>query len=115
MNVNTIKANGFIAFHYSGQPQTVICDPPQDFDAEGESTLTTSFHFKRKEFLFNPRTYTQIYTPIVVQGGGGGGSWLMDPPRVFDRLQYFETILLLEESLCSSHQDVVYFMGGGAA
>ena len=71
MNVNTIKANGFIAFHYSGQPQTVICDPPQDFDAEGESTLTTRFHFKTKEFLFNPRTYTQIYTPIVVQGGGG--------------------------------------------
>ena len=51
MNVNTIKANGFIAFHYSGQPRTVICDPPQDFDAEGESTLTTRFHFKTKEFL----------------------------------------------------------------
>ena len=30
------------------------------------------------------------------------------PPKVFDRLQYFETILLLEESLCSSHQDEVY-------
>ena len=117
MNVNTIKANGFIAFHYSGQPQTVICDPPQVFYAEGESTLTTRFHFKTRT-PFNPRTYTQIYTPNrSTRRGGGEGGELVDgpPPRVFDRLQYFETILLLEESLCSSHQDEVYFMGGGAA
>ena len=27
-----------------------ICDPPQDFNAKGESTRTTRFHFKTKEF-----------------------------------------------------------------
>ena len=42
----------------------------------------------------NPRTYTQIHTPTVVQGGG------VEPlPRVFDMLQYFEMILPLVESL----------------
>ena len=29
----------------------MICDPQQDFDAQGESTLTTRFHFKTKEFI----------------------------------------------------------------
>ena len=28
-----------------------ICDPPQDFNAKGESTRTTRFHFKKKEFI----------------------------------------------------------------
>ena len=28
-----------------------ICDPPQDFNAKGESTCTTRFHFKTKEFI----------------------------------------------------------------
>lgn len=42
--------------------------------------------------------YTQIQTPIVVQGrrGGvwGGGGGLMEPSSSgFDKLQYFETIL----------------------
>ena len=37
------------------------------------------------------------------------------PPWVFDMLQYFETILPSVESLSSSLQDEVYFMGGGAA
>ena len=27
------------------------CDPPQDFNAKGESTRTTRFHFKTKEFI----------------------------------------------------------------
>ena len=36
-------------------------------------------------------------------------------PSVFDMLQYFETILPLVESLWSSQQDKLYFMGGGAA
>ena len=27
------------------------CDPPQDFNAKGESTGTTRFHFKTKEFI----------------------------------------------------------------
>ena len=44
---------------------------------------------------------------------GGGG--LMEPhPRVFDMLQYFETIFPSVESLWSSQQDEVYFIGGGA-
>ena len=38
----------------------------------------------------------QIYTPTVVQEGVDGPS---PPPRVFDVLQYFETILPLVESL----------------
>ena len=59
----------------------------------------------------NPRTYMQIHTPTVVQGRWG---W-MDPPTVFDMLQYFETILPPVESLSSSLQDEIYFMGGGAA
>ena len=28
-----------------------ICDPPHDFNAKGESTRTTHFHFKTKEFI----------------------------------------------------------------
>ena len=49
---------------------------------------------------FNPRMYTQIHTPTVVQGGGGRE--VMEPlPEVFDMLQYFETILPLVESLWS--------------
>ena len=53
----------------------------------------------------------QINTPTVEQGG-----WMdPPPPRVFDMLQYFETILPSEESLWSSLQDEVYFMGGGTA
>ena len=36
-------------------------------------------------------------------------------PRVFDMLQYLETILPSEENLWSSLQDEVYFMGGGTA
>ena len=41
----------------------------------------------------------QIHTPTVVQGGGGRGEWMEPLPRVFDMLQYFETILPLVESL----------------
>ena len=29
----------------------LICDPPQDFNSKGESTRTTRFHFKTKEFI----------------------------------------------------------------
>ena len=29
----------------------VKCDPLQDFNAKGESTRTTRFHFKTKEFI----------------------------------------------------------------
>ena len=46
----------------------------------------------------------QSHTPTMVQGG-------ID----FDMLQYFEMILPSVESLSSSLQDEVYFMGGGAS
>ena len=51
---------------------------------------------------------------MVVQGVGVDGP-PSPPPWVFDMLQYFETILPSVESLSSSLQDEVYFMGGGAA
>ena len=41
----------------------------------------------------NPRPYTQIHTPIVVQGGGGSGGWIEPLSGVFDMLQYSKTIL----------------------
>ena len=67
--------------------------------------------------VVNPLTYTQINTPAVVQPGGGGEGrgWIEPLPGVFDMLQYFETSFPLVESLCSSQQGEVYFMGSGAA
>ena len=44
--------------------------------------------------ITNPRTYTQVHTPTVVQMLGGGGG-----EGVFDMMQYFETILPLVEGL----------------
>ena len=56
---------------------------------------------------------TNSYPRLDGAGGGGGGG--VEPlPGVFDILQYFGTILPLVESLWSSAQDEVYFMGGGA-
>ena len=63
------------------------------------------------DLYFNPRTYKQINNPPWYKGG----SWMEPLPGVFDMLQYFKTILPLVESLWSSEQDEVYFMGGGAA
>ena len=40
--------------------------------------------------------------------------WMESLPRVFDILQYLETILPSEESLGSSQKDEVCFMDGGA-
>ena len=57
----------------------------------------------------NPRTYTEIHTPTVGQGRVDE-----TPPGFFYMLQYFEMILPLVESIWSSLQDEVYFMGGGA-
>ena len=54
------------------------------------------------------------YPRRSIQGWGGEGS-LETLHRVVDMLQYFETILTSVESLWSSQQDEVYFMGGGAA
>ena len=45
----------------------------------------------------NARTYTQIHKPTLVRGGGRGVDGT--PPRSFDTLQYFETILLLVKNL----------------
>ena len=58
-------------------------------------------------------SYPHCGTRGVAGGAGGGG---MEPlPAVFDMLQYFQTILPSVESLCSSQQDKVHFIGGGAA
>ena len=32
------------------------------------------------KYLLNPRTYTQIHTPTVVQGWEGGGGWIEPRP-----------------------------------
>ena len=40
--------------HFAVFPTTfllTICDPPQDFNAKGESTRTTRFNLKTKEFI----------------------------------------------------------------
>ena len=55
---------------------------------------------------FNPWTYIQIHTPPYKVGGGGG--LIKTLPRIFDMLEFFETILPLEESFWSSQQDGVY-------
>ena len=50
---------------------------------------------------FDSQTYAQGHTSSVIQGGGKlrGGGRLMEPlPRVFDVLQYFETIFPSVES-----------------
>ena len=47
--------------------------------------------------ITNPRTYTQVHTPTVVQKRGGGGG--LGYEGGFDMLQYFETILPLVEGL----------------
>ena len=51
------------------------------------------FEFRR---VLNPRAYMQIHTSTVIQEG-----WMEfpTPPRVFDLLQYFETILPSVERL----------------
>ena len=61
--------------------------------------ITKSLTFTKRavHVTFDPRTYTQIHAPTVVQGGVNGA-----PPWVFCMLQYFETILPLVESLWSS-------------
>ena len=57
--------------------------------------------------------HTNSYPHIGTRRRGRKG--VMEPLlRVFDLLQYFETILPSVESLWSSQQDEVYFIGGGA-
>ena len=77
------------------------------------SPWPSTIHDKRR---LNPRTYTQFIPPPWYKGSGGRGGGVMEPlPAVFDMLQYFQTILPSVESLCSSQQDKVHFIGGGAA
>ena len=71
--------------------------------------FVTLYNFSIEYPLTLGRTFT--HTPTVVQEGGA----LMEPRWVFDMLHYFETILPSVESLWSSLQNEVYFMGGGAA
>ena len=52
----------------------------------------------------------QTHTPTVVQGGGGGGG-LLNPPRVFVTLWYFEKFLPLIDSVLCRLQDDVNIMG----
>ena len=65
------------------------------------STLEEKFRISARPcnilYVYYPQTHMQIFTPTVVQGGGGG--WMEPLPRVFDMLQYFETILTSVESL----------------
>ena len=82
---------------------------------------------KTTVWLFSQYVVFDIHVPLPLdvqlkpyplrgtRGSDGGGG--MDPPSpwVFDKLQYFETILPSVEHLWSSLQDEVYFMGGGAA
>ena len=77
------------------------------------SSWPSTINDKRR---LNPRTYTQFIPPLWYKGSGGRGGGVMEPlPAVFDMLQYFQTILPSVESLCSSQQDKVHFIGGGAA
>ena len=49
-----------------------ICDPPQDFDAKGESKLTTCFHFKTKKYFLtylNAHIASGRWVPMGVEEG----------------------------------------------
>ena len=54
------------------------------------------FKFRR---VLNPRAYMQIHTSTVIQEGWMEFPTPPLPPRVFDLLQYFETILPSVERL----------------
>ena len=66
-------------------------------------------------YYINPRTYKQIHTPTMVQGGGGDWVDGTHPQSFWYVAVFCNDILPLVESLSSSLQDEVYFMGGGAA
>ena len=68
--------------------------------------------FVEKEI--NPRKYMWIHTPTVVKGGVGGE---LDgtPPQSILYVAVFRNDFAFGESLSSSRQDEVHFMGGGAA
>ena len=47
-------------FHTIKMENIAKCDPPQDFNAKGEGTRTTRFHFKTKEFILTRFTTLAI-------------------------------------------------------
>ena len=49
-----------VRFPYNQNGKQAKCDPPQDFNAKGESTCTTRFHFKTKEFILTRFTTLAI-------------------------------------------------------
>ena len=51
----------------------------------------------------------------MVKGGGGGGELDGTPPQSILYVAVFRNDFAFVESLSSSRQDEVHFMGGGAA
>ena len=64
--------------------------------------------------LYRLLSTTHVRKMVYSHRGTGGGEGWMDPPRVFNMLQYFETILPSVETLWSSLQDEVYLALLGA-
>ena len=90
-----------------------LCSTGWPTQSRGRSSRTSPSDYRPtyEDSNINPRTYTQIHTPTLVQGVGGGETGVDGTlPRVFDMLEYSEIILPSVKSLWS-----VYFMGGGAA
>ena len=63
--------------------KTMICDPQQDFDTQGESTLTTRFHFKTKEFI-----WTRFSTFETIKS---------------EEVEHKIVLVILNNSLCANH------------
>ena len=85
--------------------------------SRGRSSCTIPHHLTiallmRTLILTLGRT-RKFIPPPWYKGGGVGVDGTR--PRVFDMLEYSETILPSVEGLWSSLQDKVYFMGGGTA
>ena len=47
-NIRSTYKNNTLKYSHNGGTN---CDPPQDFNAKGESTRTTRFHFKKKNLF----------------------------------------------------------------
>ena len=62
------------------------------------NSTTTTLNSSKIVYLTLGRT-RKIHTPTVVKGGRGLDGPIPPPPRVFDMLQYFETIWPSVESL----------------
>ena len=92
------------------------CIKVADYWTVDQEDLRTSFDVSYGRISINRRVLTLRFTSKVKPHcGTRGGVEGIPPPRVFDMLQYFETISPSVKSLWSSLRDEVYFMGGGAA